>query len=176
MNRAATLGVSPYMRVWTAVVTLLGLLAVAGCAAAADTSAGYDQADVRFNQQMIIHHRQTIQLAELAADRSSSSYVRELSKKLIAAEQADIQKMSEWLKSWQQPVPAEEPSQEATELRAGPGFDRGWLTVLSRHLEHGIHMAKEVQTSGKHEPTRLLADRIVREQGEELATIADRLD
>lgn len=160
----------------TVAVALLGLLAaVSGCSASADTSAGYNEADVRFSQQMIAHHRQTIHLAELASERGGSAYVRELSAKIIPGEQADIQKMSGWLKSWQQAVPAEEATEEGDQLRAGAGFDRGWLTMLSGHLEHGIHMAKEIQTKGEHAPTRQLADEIVHVQSDELAAITKRL-
>ncbi|MFC5827003.1 DUF305 domain-containing protein [Nonomuraea insulae] len=110
----------------TVAVALLGLLAaVSGCSAAADTSAGYNEADVRFSQQMIAHHRQTIHLAELATERGGSAYVRELSAKIIPGEQADIQKMSGWLKSWQQAVPAEEAAEEVISCGPGPGSTGG---------------------------------------------------
>ncbi|MFB4279674.1 DUF305 domain-containing protein [Nonomuraea sp. MTCD27] len=164
------------MRWRMALVALLGLLAVSGCAAAADTqAAGYNQADVRFNQQMITHHRRTIQLAELAVDRGGSAYVRDLAKEIIPNEQADIREMSGWLTSWSEAVPAEEKAEEGAELRKGAGFDRGWLTMLKGHLEHGVHMAKEVQTAGRHAPTRRLADRIIQVQSGELTAIAERL-
>ena len=81
-------------------IAFLGLLAAGACSASAETQAGYNQADVRFNQQMITHHRQTIQLAELAAERGGGDYVRKLAKEIIPNEQADIQKMSGWLTSW----------------------------------------------------------------------------
>lgn len=156
-------------------VALVGLLSVAGCAAAAEPAEAYEQADVRFSQQMITHHRETIQLAELGAERGNA-YVKELSGKIIPAEQADIKTMSGWLTSWKEQIPAEaEAAKRGSELPAGSGFERGWLTLLSGHLEHGIHMAKEVQSTGKHQPTRSLADRIVREQGEQLAEIGKRL-
>ncbi|MER6943049.1 DUF305 domain-containing protein [Nonomuraea sp. NPDC000554] len=130
---------------------------------------------MRFNQDMITHHRQTIQLAELAADRSSSSYVRGLSKKLIAGEEADIQVMSTWLRSWQAPVPSEQDAKTGSELRAGPGFDRRWLTVLSKQFDHGIQMAEVVRAAGRHGPTLQLADRLITEQRAQLADITKQL-
>ncbi|MEV0629103.1 DUF305 domain-containing protein [Nonomuraea wenchangensis] len=155
--------------------TLLTIPLAAGCAAAG-ADPGYSQADVRFNQQMITHHRETIHLAGLAVERGSGAYVRDLGAKLIPKEQADIKAMSDWLTSWDQPVPKEETSAAGAELKAGPGFDRGWLTLVSKHLEHGIHMAEEVRTGGVHGPTRELADRIVKSQTEEIAEIAGHLD
>ncbi|MEU8397568.1 DUF305 domain-containing protein [Nonomuraea sp. NPDC048892] len=158
-----------------ALIAFLGLLAAGACSASAETQAGYNQADVRFNQQMITHHRQTIQLAELAAERGGGDYVRKLAKEIIPNEQADIQKMSGWLTSWSESVPADEKTDEGAELKAGDGFDRGWLTLLKGHLEHGVHMAKEIQSTGEHAATRELADRIVTVQTEELSAIGKQL-
>ncbi|MEV5494097.1 DUF305 domain-containing protein [Nonomuraea fuscirosea] len=158
-----------------ALIALLALVAAGACSASADTQAGYNQADVQFNQQMITHHRQTIQLAELASERGGGDYVRKLAKEIIPKEQADIQKMSGWLTSWSEAVPAEEKTDEGAELKAGDGFDRGWLTLLKGHLEHGVHMAKEIQGTGQHTGTKQLADQIVTNQTEELTAIGKQL-
>lgn len=153
---------------------LLGLLGAAGCAERADTSVDHVDADVVFNQEMITHHQQTIRLAEVAAERGESSYVRDLSKKLIAEEKADIAMMSSWLRSWREPVPPEPATQPGADLPAGPGFDRKWLATLSGHLEHGVHMAETVKKAGRHGPTLELADAIIKAQRAELADVAGR--
>lgn len=156
-------------------MALLGLLFATGCAAAAETTAAHAQADATFSQEMITHHRQTIQLAEVAAQRGKSSYVRELSRKLIAAEQADIDMMASWLQSWQEPVPAPPDTTMGAELKAGPGFDEQWLGQLSEHLQHGVHMAETVRKAGKHGPTLDLADKIISNQNTELTEIAKHM-
>ncbi|WP_433437120.1 DUF305 domain-containing protein [Nonomuraea sp. CA-141351] len=153
-------------------MALLGLVLAAGCAAAADTSVDHVQADVVFSQEMITHHQQTIQLAEVAAERGKSSYVRDLSKKLIAEEKADIEMMSSWLRSWKEPLPPEPTTQMGSELKAGPDFDRQWLKELTGHLEHGVQMAEAVSKAGKHGPTLELAGKVVQAQKAELADIA----
>lgn len=158
-----------------AFVALLCLVATAGCAASAESSADHGQADVRFSQDMITHHRQTIRLAELAADRGGSAFVRELGKKLIPAERADIETMSAWLRSWQVPLPSEPVAKTDAELPAGAGFDRRWLAALSKHLEHGVQMAELVRSAGRHGPTLELAGRIITEQRAELADIAEHV-
>jgi uncharacterized protein (DUF305 family) len=163
------------MRWKMALVALLGLLVTAGCAAAADTSVDHVQADVVFSQVMVTHHRQTVQLAEVAAERGDSSYVRELSKKLIAEENKDIDMMASWLQSWEEPVPPLPTGTMGAELPKGSAFDRQWLKALSEHLEHGIHMAETVKKAGRHGPTLELANQIIRAQNAELAEIAIRL-
>lgn len=143
-----------------------------GCAASADSTATHVQADVVFSQEMITHHQQTIQLAEVGAKSGKSAYVRDLSTKLIAEEKADIDMMSSWLQSWQQPVPPDPTAQMGSELKAGSGFDKEWLSALSGHLEHGLMMAETVKKAGKHGPTLELADKIITAQKAELAEIA----
>ncbi|WP_214322761.1 DUF305 domain-containing protein [Nonomuraea sediminis] len=141
---------------------------------ACGSSADHDQADVRFSEDMIVHHRQTIQLAKLASGRGESAYVRGLSAKLVPAEEADIATMSAWLRSWQAPPPPVPVAQVGAELRAGPGFDRRWMAALSTQLEHGIQMAEAVKAAGRHGPTRELADRIITEHRATLADLAKR--
>nr|SBO97922.1 putative lipoprotein [Nonomuraea gerenzanensis] len=156
-------------------MALLGLLLAAGCAAAAETEKTYVQADVVFNQEMITHHQQTIQLAEAADGRAGSSYVRELAGKLIPEERADIAMMESWLRSWNEAVPVKAAAGTGKDLPEGDGFDRAWLTALSEHLHHGVMMAETVRKSGRHGPTLELAEKIIEVQNAELKEITGRL-
>jgi uncharacterized protein (DUF305 family) len=170
---------------WTTIAGALLCVALAGgCAASAAGApaamAAYDQEDVRFSQDMITHHRQTIQLTELVAKRTTTPYVRELSEKLEAGEKADIQKMSSWLKSWQVAVPAEDDKGVAKQVaqlspKSGKEFDKLWLSLISQHLDHGVMMASAAQSGGKHAPTIEMAARLVTEQTAEIAEIKEQL-
>ncbi|MFC7640366.1 DUF305 domain-containing protein [Streptosporangium lutulentum] len=174
---------------------------IAGCSAAAGESpppagaaavvAGAPtrtDADVRFSQEMISHHRQTIQLAELAADRSTDTYVRELAEKIKQSESADIELMSGWLRSWKVEVPAgndhaahEMPGMlSATQIsslkrRSGSDFDTLWLGVLGKHLGSGVQMAEIVVALGQHGPTGDLARKMAAEQRARISEITERL-
>lgn len=168
---------------WTTIVgALLCATLAGGCAASAAESpaamAAYDQQDVAFSQEMITHHRQTIQLAELVAKRTDTPYVRELSQKLETNEKADIEKMSSWLKSWQVSVPAEDTkgvAQQVAQLssKSGKAFDTLWLSLISQHLDHGVMMASSAQSGGKHGPTIEMAARLVTEQTAQIAEIKE---
>ncbi|GAA4950132.1 hypothetical protein GCM10023334_064280 [Nonomuraea thailandensis] len=156
-------------------MALLGLLLAAGCAAAAETEKAYAQADVTFNQEMITHHQQTIQLAEAAAGRAGSSYVRDLAGKLIPEERADIAMMESWLRSWNETVPVKPVAAMGADLPEGDAFDGAWLRALSEHLHHGVMMAETVRKSGRHGPTLELAGKIIQVQNAELKEIGERL-
>lgn len=156
--------------------------------AAARADTGYGEADLQFSQEMIPHHRQTVQLAELAAARAGSAYVRRLGARLAASEREDIALMESWLRSWRMPVPDDDPEQahampgmisaeqlETLEELSGAEFDRAWLTLLSRHLGNGVEMAETVKAQGTHEPTVKLATELITAQRATIAEIAGRL-
>ncbi|MFG1941514.1 DUF305 domain-containing protein [Nonomuraea sp. NPDC048826] len=156
--------------------------------AAAAGNASLGEADIRFSQEMIPHHRQTIQLAELAEDRAHNLYVHDLGVRLIAVERADIEKMTAWLRAWKRQVPPDDAkaahampgmlSAEQIEVLkglSGAEFDKSWLTVLSRHLAAGIEMAESVLEKGTHEPTLRLARETITSQRATIAEIAQLL-
>lgn len=150
--------------------------------------AAYAEADVRFSQEMIPHHRQTIQLGRLVEGRAEKLYVQDIGGRLIDVEQIDIDKMVSWLKAWKQQVPPDDAeiahsmpgmlsAQQIKVLEglSGAEFDQSWLTVLSRHLAAGTEMAEKVLGQGRHEPTARLAREMIKNQRATIAEIAELL-
>ncbi|MFC5820189.1 DUF305 domain-containing protein [Nonomuraea harbinensis] len=150
--------------------------------------AAYGEADIRFSQEMIPHHRQTIQLAGLAEGRADNLYVQDLGGRLIALEQADIDKMASWLREWKRKVPPDDAKVahsmpgmlsaeqiKVLEGMSGAEFDKSWLTVLSRHLASGTEMAEKVLDQGRHQPTLRLAKEMIKNQRATIAEIAGLL-
>ncbi len=71
----------------TAVLLAASLLALAACGNDEnDTTAGHNDADVTFAQQMILHHQQAIEMAELAETRADSQEVKDLAADIEAAQ------------------------------------------------------------------------------------------
>nr|WP_264295175.1 DUF305 domain-containing protein [Microbispora sitophila] len=67
----------------------------------------HNDEDVMFAQMMIPHHRQAAEMAKLAEDHAAGGQVKELAKKVEAAQDPEIQTMSGWLTSWGAQVPGE---------------------------------------------------------------------
>ncbi|WP_340559442.1 DUF305 domain-containing protein [Streptomyces sp. GSL17-111] len=65
----------------------------------------HNAADVAFAQEMIPHHRQAIEMAELAPERAGSPEVRALAAEIEEAQAPEIETMSGWLRGWGEPVP-----------------------------------------------------------------------
>src|SRR5258708_29579778 len=70
----------------------------------------HNAADVTFAQQMIVHHRQAVAMAELAASRAHSQKVKGLAAKIKAGQGPEINRMSAWLGAWGLQVLAPTPS------------------------------------------------------------------
>jgi uncharacterized protein (DUF305 family) len=146
----------------------------------------HSAADVTFAQQMIVHHRQAVAMSELAASRAHSLKVKGLAAKIKADQGPQIIRMSAWLRAWGQQVPAptasgmpgmHQPmpgmmsSGEMAKMMAasGPAFDRLFLTMMIRHHEGGVQMAKTERLHGEYGPARAMAQSIIASQTTQIA-------
>ena len=63
--------------------------------------------DVMFAQMMVPHHRQALEMADVAlASDAASGQVRTLAEQIKAAQDPEIQTMQGWLKEWGAPTTA----------------------------------------------------------------------
>jgi len=146
----------------------------------------HNAADVTFAEQMIIHHRQAVAMAGLAASRAHSHKVKILAATIKADQRPEINRMSAWLRAWRQQVPAPTASgmpgmhhpmpglmsrDEMAKMMAasGPAFDRLFLTMMIRHHEGAVRMAKTERLQGEYAPARAMAQSIIASQTAQIA-------
>ncbi|MCY3810215.1 MAG: DUF305 domain-containing protein [Gammaproteobacteria bacterium] len=125
----------------------------------ADSS--YSPDDVRFMQDMIPHHHQAVQMAELAAERTNRSEVSDAAGRIDLAQRDEIEFMGAWLSERGEDVP--DPSdhagmhtdhrmagmataEEMAELASSEGtdFDRLFLRLMIAHHEGAVAMVEEL--------------------------------
>ncbi|WP_326686935.1 DUF305 domain-containing protein [Streptomyces sp. NBC_01795] len=91
----------------------------------------HNKADTAFAKGMIPHHRQAVEMSDLAASRASSSEVKSLAKKIAKAQGPEITTMSGWLKSWGVKVPAAMPRMKHEDMKPEDmkrgGMDHGGM-------------------------------------------------
>lgn len=88
--------------------------------ASAPAKAGdHNDADIDFATEMVQHHRQAVDMADLAADRASSQEVKDLATKIKGAQDPEIRTMSGWLTSWGEEVPADMSGMEGHDMSPG---------------------------------------------------------
>ena len=94
----------------------LGLTAACGSGsgdsndAASETKTGdngetYNRADLQFAQQMIPHHAQAVQMANMTMGRQLDPQVLRLAENIRAAQTPEVQQMVNWLTGWGEEIP-----------------------------------------------------------------------
>lgn len=155
--------------------------------ASASAEAGeHNDADVDFATEMIQHHRQAVEMAELAADRASSQEVKDLATKIKGEQDPEIKTMSGWLTSWGEEVPADMSGMEGHDMSSdmpgmmsgedmdklekasGAEFDKMFLDMMVQHHEGAIEMAETEKSDGKYGPATKLADTVITAQTAEI--------
>ncbi|MES4907012.1 MULTISPECIES: DUF305 domain-containing protein [unclassified Streptomyces] len=154
-------------------------------ASASAPSGKHNKADVSFAQGMIPHHRQAVEMADLAATRASSGTVKKLAAAIKKAQDPEIRTMSGWLKAWGEDVPEAMPgmdhsqhegmpgmmsSKEMEELKkaSGAAFDTAFLKMMVQHHKGAVEMAGTEKREGAYGPAKTMADDIIKAQNEEI--------
>lgn len=182
-----------------AALLLAALFALTACGGEDDTApssdSDFNDADVTFATEMIPHHQQAVEMAELAADRAQSPEVRKLAQDIEAAQDPEIQTMTKWLEDWGQEAPSgsmdhgemghgdseEMPGMmnetEMTRLEESDGsaFDQMFLEMMMAHHEGAVEMARTEQKNGENPDAVALAEKIETDQEAEIATMKDLL-
>ena len=152
----------------------------------ADQMGTGQEADVMFVQEMIPHHQQAVEMANLALDpaRQASPAVMDLAMRIKTAQTAEIVDMNSWLVEWgADPIDGQMDhgnmdhdamgmmsSDDMTALAAAKGaaFDRLWLEGMIMHHEGALTMASHIATRGDDARVQQLSDAIEQSQTAEI--------
>jgi len=180
---------------------------VSGSEAPASASDGsalqVNDADVQFAQSMIPHHRQAVEMSDIALNPSSeaSRDVTRLAKAIKRAQRPEIKTMSTWLESWGEPLDegAMDPDmssgtgtgddmsemsddgmmsdEEMSELDdlTGAELDRRWLEMMVEHHEGAVEMAERECSDGANPDALELAADIIATQEAEIGEMRELL-
>lgn len=140
----------------------------------------YTADDVAFMTDMVSHHAQALEMAELAPERASDARVKTLAGRIAAAQGPEIDVMQAWLE--QHGLPRADPATghgaghggghggEAMPGMAGPedmtrlvasrgtAFDRLFLDLMSRHHQGALEMAAQAADAQHPVVTELITD------------------
>ena len=189
---------------------LVGAVVLAGCSTAADStnsggsssssaaesstgsSESFNDTDVAFAQQMIVHHRGALAMAQLAEGRTENEKVLDLAARIEAAQEPEIQRMTGWLEEWGEEVPTESDGMEgmehgsmdmgdmemegmmseedmaALESASGGDFGRMFLEMMIEHHRGAVEMAEIEIADGEYPDAVTLAEEIAESQTAEI--------
>ena len=139
-------------------------------------SDGYNDHDVMFLQMMIAHHRQGVEMARVAAERSEDAEVRNLAGAVAATQTEEVKTMSSWLRAWSKPVRSDHPAGAhaahggmpatgAKEIKTlkkttGAGFEPAFLNLFVGHQHGAVEMARTELSKGGNADAKAFAKRV----------------
>ncbi|WP_250030080.1 DUF305 domain-containing protein [Paractinoplanes maris] len=140
--------------------------------------------DTAFVQMMIVHHRQAIEMADLAPSRAANKRLTALAERISAAQPFEINFFRTWLKERGQPesdpthdhgsMPGMQTDADLAALEAATGaaFDTRFATMMTAHHRGAQLMAGDVLKGGSDEKLREVANEMAVEQGSEIRRLA----
>lgn len=147
-------------------------------------SGPHDSADVAFATDMIPHHAQAIEMADMALAKATNSQVRTFATTIKAAQAPEIATMSGWLAGWNSPVPNTSMNpgmpgmtmpgmmsgadMQTLNKSTGPAFDKLWVQMMIEHHSGAITMAKTELAQGQNAQAKSLAQSIITSQSSEI--------
>ena len=154
---------------------------------AGETSADFNDADVAFTMNMIMHHQQAVEMSDLVLEKDGvDPDVAELAQKIKDAQQPEIDTMSGWLDDWGQPFSGmdgmdhsgmmmSDDDMAALEAASSAEASALFLEQMIEHHQGAIDMAEAQITDGQNPDAVALAKKIVKDQTAEIAVMQDLL-
>jgi len=168
--------------------------------ATAQAGAQFNDADVAFAQMMIPHHREAVEMADLAVDRAQNPEVKALAEQIRAAQEPEITQLTGFLTAWGAAVPAAgsmsgmdhgnmpgtsgtpaipgamTPEQmEQLRTATGTGYDSMFLAMMIEHHRGAVAMAQGEVENGGNPDAKQLAEKIVADQNTEISRMQQLL-
>lgn len=153
-----------------------------------DANSDHNQADIMFNQMMIPHHQQAVEMSGIMlAKPDTLAPVASLATRIKDAQTPEIKLMTGWLKDWNVPTMMDDHTGHGmggmvdddgiAKLKAAQGTDaaRLFLQQMTGHHEGAIEMARQEISSGKYPQTIQLARDIIKAQEAEIAEMKELL-
>jgi uncharacterized protein (DUF305 family) len=142
-----------------------------------------NDADVAFVRDMIVHHAQAVEMADLAADRAARKDVKGLADRIADTQRPEIDMLNRWLEQHDEEkvnpgghaeahadMPGMATEDQLRELRAarGAAFDGRFLRLMILHHEGALTMVRDVRATGSNVRVQEIADDVAVVQGDEI--------
>jgi uncharacterized protein (DUF305 family) len=144
-----------------------------------DMLEGLEGADleITFLSMMIEHHKGAIEMAQWILERTQNAEIKTAAEAVIAAQDPEIQRMTQWLQDWYgQGVDEQSATMMQNEMTimmqtmaANENPDASFLGQMSLHHNSAIDMAQAALLGATHPELRELAKNIAVTQAQEIA-------
>lgn len=153
-------------------------------------SADWNAADAEFMSMMALHHRQAIEMSELAVTRSSDAQVSALASAIGTSQGLEILTFADWLTDHDLPEPQLEDMQDMEMMSSmagmldeeqmaaladadGAAFDALFLEGMIQHHQGAVDMASVVLADGENQRVNEIASDTSAGQQAEIGRMRD---
>lgn len=182
------------MRLKNLAISIMPLAAILA-ACGSDETSKFNDADVVFVQEMVQHHEQAIEMADLALAGSANASVEvmSLAQRIMDAQNSEIELMKSWLEDWDRSMQMgstsdssmggmDSPGMMSDEAMAsmsgmmGSEFDMTWSESMIKHHRGALEMANAIKLNGMNADVMNLADQIISGQTAEITEMEHMLN
>ncbi len=172
-----------------AAVAALTLALLTACGSSSGVSSEHNKADVTFTTQMIPHHQQAVEMADLASSHGAGPEVLALAKRIKSEQDPEIKQMNAFLDAWGEDsrpmsggmsemgmdgMMSDADMRELSTAR-GAAFDSLFLTQMVQHHEGAVKMATTEKADGTSQEAIDLAASVVKGQTSEITKMKELL-
>jgi uncharacterized protein (DUF305 family) len=156
---------------------------------------GEDSAEVGFVRDMMVHHAQAVQMADIVRSRSESQDVRMLASNILLSQQAEIGQMRGWLQIWGLPATGTEPHMawmghptedrmpgmaspeqiDALQRASAEDMDVLFLQLMIPHHQAALPMAEAILERTSRPEVEQMATAIIASQQEDILSMQESL-
>lgn len=153
-----------------------------------DGKAAHNAADISFATEMIPHHRQAVEMAQIVLDRGTTADVKALAQRIKDAQSPEIAELSGFLMAFGEKVPQNGSSMGGMQhgssdngmgmmsdadmsqmmKMSGVELEKMFLTSMIGHHDGAIAMARTELADGSYAPAKALAQKIIDAQAKEI--------
>jgi uncharacterized protein (DUF305 family) len=145
-----------------------------------DARASYD---LRFIDEMTMHHRGAVMSARMMIGDSRRPELRGLARRITADQERQIEQMAAWRRQWYRTAGAPATGMHGgmgkmggMERMPGDASDRMFLRMMIPHHALAVHMGKDAVGNASHPELKRLAQEIVEGQTREIAEMEGYLE
>ena len=128
----------------------------------------------QFLDRMIEHHKEGVDMANMATEKAESPEVKQMSANMAATQKKEIEMMKYWRAEMFPDVPKAKskdmpPKMDMTRLNSAEGknFDREYLKMMSEHHDSGIKMFEEAKAKADTDKIRNFSKKSIEHQSQE---------
>lgn len=152
-----------------------------------------NNAEVAFTSNMIPHHAQAAEMANMANSQATNPKLKKLATAMMATQQPELKSMSDQMTRWGMPVPTMGNGHDMGSMGAasngmmtsarmgalgkarGAGFDRMWLEMMIEHHQGAVAVARTELAQGSNPDSKKLARFIVDAQSAEITQMSSMM-